>query len=375
MGHITTHTTKSGERRYRARYRDATGREHTKRGFTRKKDAQAFLTQQENAVNRGGHVAPSAGRETFEQYAERWRVVQKHRTSTADLVRRHFTNHVYPVLGDVPLARIDKITVQGMLKRMSATLADGTVTMIYRYVAAVFRSAVDDALIAKSPCAGIKRERPKSRPVVPITTGEVQALIDASPAHVRALVVVAATTGLRQGELFGLTVDRLDLLHRRVRVDRQLVSVAGAPPEFGPLKTDASYRTVPLPQVAVDALAEHLDAYPAVPTALVFRNVHGNAHRRSAFFRTWHDLTRRAGVSESMNFHALRHYYASLLIHGGESVKTVQARLGHASASETLDTYSHLFPESDDRTRDVIDNALGGAVRAATTRPLDAEAL
>lgn len=239
----------------------------------------------------------------------------------------------------------------------------------------MFRSAVDDALIAKSPCAGIKRERPKSPPVVPITTGEVQALIDAAPAHVRALVVVAATTGLRQGELFGLTVDRLDLLHRRVRVDRQLVSVAGAPPEFGPLKTDASYRTVPLPQVAVDALAEHLDAYPAVPTALVFRNVHGNEHRRSAFFRTWHDLTRRAGVSESINFHALRHYYASLLIHGGESVKTVQACLGHASASETLDTYSHLFPESDDRTRDVIENALGGAVRAVTTRPLDVEAL
>ncbi len=51
-------------------------------------------------------------------------------------------------------------------------------------------------------------------------------------------------------------------------------------------------------------------------------------------------------------FHGLRHYYASLLIRHGESVKTVQARLAHATAAETLDTYSHLRPDSDDRTRE-----------------------
>jgi hypothetical protein len=56
---------------------------------------------------------------------------------------------------------------------------------------------------------------------------------------------------------------------------------------------------------------------------------------------------------------SLRHYYASLLIRHGESVKTVQSRLGHASAVETLDTYSHLWPDSDDRTRDAIDSVLG----------------
>ena len=57
--------------------------------------------------------------------------------------------------------------------------------------------------------------------------------------------------------------------------------------------------------------------------------------------------------------HALRHYYASLLIRYGESVNTVQARLGHATAAETLDIYSHIWPDSDDRTRDAIDSVLG----------------
>ena len=66
-----------------------------------------------------------------------------------------------------------------------------------------------------------------------------------------------------------------------------------------------------------------------------------------------------AGLPASVSCHDLRHYYASLLIRHGESVKTVQARLGHASAAETLDCYSHLWPDSDDRTREAIDAVLG----------------
>ena len=67
-----------------------------------------------------------------------------------------------------------------------------------------------------------------------------------------------------------------------------------------------------------------------------------------------------AGAPAGTGFHDLRHYFASLLIRHGESVKTVQSRLGHATAAETLDAYSHLWPDSDDRTRDAIDDVLGG---------------
>lgn len=63
--------------------------------------------------------------------------------------------------------------------------------------------------------------------------------------------------------------------------------------------------------------------------------------------------------------HALRHFYASMLIRSGCSVKVVQARLGHASASETLDTYSHLWPDDEDRTRAAVDGLLGAAVSPA----------
>ena len=174
---------------------------------------------------------------------------------------------------------------------------------------------------------------------------------------------------MRQGECFGLTVDRVRFLERAITVDRQLVTVAGHPPTLGPPKTRASHRTIPLPQVVADALAAHLAAFPAESDALVFTQS-GKPITRSTFGYRWRAAVKKAKLPHGTGFHALRHYYASLLIRHGESVKTVQARLGHASAVETLDTYSHLWPDSDDRTRDAIDSVLAStAYRLRTGRP------
>jgi integrase len=82
--------------------------------------------------------------------------------------------------------------------------------------------------------------------------------------------------------------------------------------------------------------------------------------RRSPFGTLWRRTRKDAGVT-GRTFHSLRHYYASLLTRHGESVTTVQAGLGHASAAETLDTYSHLWPDSGGRTREAVDQILGGA--------------
>lgn len=74
---------------------------------------------------------------------------------------------------------------------------------------------------------------------------------------------------------------------------------------------------------------------------------------------------KRAGIREDTTSHDLRHFYASALIFAGQSVKVVQARLGHASAMETLDTYGHLWPDSDDETRNAVDHVLAGVTVAS----------
>lgn len=342
--------------KYRARYRSPEGKHRTKT-FAKLTEARRWLDENTASVVAGVWVDPSAGRLTFREYAEHWRSVQAHRPSTADQVVRHLHRHVYPVFGSRALASILPSDLKALVKRLSLTLAPATVSVIYRHVSAIFKAAVADRKIAHSPCAGVSVPKPRKARVVPVSTDDVLAVAEAMPTRYRAAVLMSAGTGLRLGEVLGLAVRHVDFLRRQVVVERQLVQIAGQPPEFGPPKTNASYRTVPLPQMVLDELAAHLAAFPPSDRdALVFTNHIGAPIRRTSLWKIWQGAIEVAGV-DPFTFHGLRHHYASLLIRHGESVKVVQERLGHATAAETLDTYSHLWPDSDDRTREAVDAA------------------
>ena len=109
------------------------------------------------------------------------------------------------------------------------------------------------------------------------------------------------------------------------------------------------------------SLAAHLAEYGAGPGRLWSSPTRfGNPLRRNTFGDMWHRAARRGRTPRWATFHDLRHFYASLLIARGCSVKAVQKRLGHQSAMETLDTYGHLWPDSDDETRQAVDHVLSG---------------
>jgi integrase len=353
---------------YRPRFRDASGKEHA-RHFKRKVDAQRWLDEMTAAMVTGQYVDPAAGRVTFRDYAERWRATQVHRPTTAAHVETMLRRHVYPSLGDKRLGSVLPSDIQSLVKQLSLDLAPATVGVVHRILAGIFKTAVRDRRIVASPCEGTKLPKVHRQRIEPMTFEAVEALTAAMPERYRALVTLAAGTGLRQGEIFGLTVDRIDFLRRQLTVDRQLVTMPDRAPYLAPPKTQASVRVVPLPQVVVDAVAAHLATWPT--DQFVFSTELGDPIRRTAFSeRIWRPALKRAGLS-GVTMHGLRHFYASLLIRHGESVKTVQARLGHASAAETLDTYSHLWPDSDDRTRAAVDSVLGrvaDSVRTDATR-------
>ena len=182
------------------------------------------------------------------------------------------------------------------------------------------------------------------------------------PRRYRAVVLAGAGLGLRPGELFGLALDRVDFLRRIVRVDQQLVRVrrpGAARVELAPLKTPASYRTIPLPDVVAAALAAHLVEWPAHPQlGVIFTNQWGGPIQAHPFAAVFAAAAARAGLPAWATPHDCRHYYASALIQGGASAKVLQSRLGHSSATTSLDTYGHLFPDEEDRTRATIDLAL-----------------
>ncbi len=343
---------------WRARYRDGDGKEWSKH-FARKVDAEVWVAGQVTDVARGVHIDPRAGKVTFGAYALAWAAGQVHRSSTRQAVESRLRLHVLPQLGARPIGAIRKSEVQAWVKGRSDFLAASTTRVAYSYVSAIFRAAVEDRLIPSSPCGRVQLPRRDRRRVEPLPVEVVQALADVIAPRYRAVVVLAAGTGLRQGECFGLTLDRVDFLRRTLLVDRQMVTLGGRATALGPPKTAASVRTVPLPQVVADELAAHLAGYPAGEDGLLFTNALGRPINRGSFARVWLPAARRAGLPAGESFHSLRHFYASLLIRHGESVKVIQARLGHASAAETLDTYSHLWPDSEDRTRQAVDAVLG----------------
>ena len=353
--------------KWRARYHDPTGKERSKH-FERKADAQRFLDEMTTSIVSGQYVDPKAGRITVKEYAEDWRKRQVHRPSTQDYHETMLRRHVYPSLGDKGLSSVMPSDIQAWVKRISNDLQPSTVGVLHGILSGILRAAVADRRIPSNPCEGTRLPKAEKKLVEPNKTSEIHALEQAMPDRFRALVTLAAGTGMRQGECFGLTVDRIDFLRRTVRVDRQLVIPKGAEPTFGPPKTRASVRTIPLPQTVVDALAAHLAQFPASPTGLVFTTEDGKPIRRTMFSaRVWRPAVKASGVRQGTRFHDLRHYYASLLIRHNESVKVVQARLRHASAAETLDTYAHLWPDSDDRTREAIDSVFGAPTDSLRT--------
>lgn len=186
--------------------------------------------------------------------------------------------------------------------------------------------------------------------------GEVDELARAIPERFRTLVLTAAYTGLRWGELTGLRAKRLALPERRLTVAESLAEVRGHH-TFKTPKTAASRRSVALPAALVDVLADHLRRWPAVGGGLVFTDPAGGPIRRSNFRRrVWLPAVGET-VGEPCRFHDLRHTHAAWLIGQGEHPKTIQSRLGHASISTTLDRYGHLMPGMDEAAADRLDNA------------------
>lgn len=189
--------------RYRARWREFPGGPQKTRHFDRRLEAQRFLDTVRGDLARGVYIDPAGGRTLFREYAEQWRAAQVHRPSTAQQAETYLRVHAYPTLGHRPLGMIRRSEVQAWVKDRSAVLSPGSVEVVYRWVATIFRAAVSDRLIPASPCDRIGLPKRERHEVVPLTVEAVEALVHAMPDRYRALIVFAAGTGLRQGECFG----------------------------------------------------------------------------------------------------------------------------------------------------------------------------
>lgn len=399
-------------KRWQVRWYDAAG-EQQKENFAKRSQADTRADTIGADLARGLYVDPAAGKESFRSVAERWRTSAVHKGGTPSRVERGLRIHIYPTFGDRPIVSIRPSEVQAWVKDRSQVLAPSTLRVTFAYLVTVMHTAVRDRTIAVNPCAGIKLPEVRRPEIVPLHKDAVRALIEAAPPRYRAMILLAVASGLRQGEVFGLEVDCVDFLRKEVTVRQQLITPdkdADADeeetpePYIGEPKTHESYRTVPLVGLAVDALAAHLQQYPATvvdiedrtdprkpkrrKAHMLFTNDRGVVLKRASWSHVWARMEERANealskayaeayaawvqrgrpkgqepapvrVPDGASMHDLRHFYASALIKNRESVKTVQRRLGHSKPSITLDIYTHLWPDDEDTTRAAVEAVLG----------------
>jgi integrase len=210
--------------------------------------------------------------------------------------------------------------------------------------------------------------RDEQERIVPLTVEQVRALADAVAPRYWAMVMTQAGLGLRIGELLALRVVDVDFLRRTVRVEHQIDPKTR---ERIPPKTPRSRRTLPLPDVVAEALAQHIATFPPTTDGLIFHTSTDRPYWQEHYgARVLARAVEHARLPAGTTSHDLRHHYASVLLAAGESVVAVAERLGHQDATLVLTTYGHLMPDSEDRTRRAVDeawNAVSGAPPEAGT--------
>jgi integrase len=344
------------------RYRDSSGKQRA-RNFDRKTDARAFLATVKTDMVRGTWVDPGQSNTRLGPYAETWFASRLNlRRSTAQTDEGILRRHILPALGDARMGRITRGDVQTWVKSLSETgLGPESVRRCHRMLRAILADAVDDRIITESPCRRISLPRLEHREHLYLTAEEVERLAVAIDVLYMPLVYSAVYLGCRWGELVGLKRENLDLLRRQVRIVGTLEEVRGIR-YVEETKTRTSRRNLSLPPSLASLLAEHLARAPA--SEFVFTGPKGQWLRRSVFRRAeWKPALGHAGLDEGLRFHDLRHSCAALLIAQGAHPKEIQARLGHASITTTLNTYGHLWPSLGAQLDEKIDRVLVEARR------------
>jgi integrase len=331
------------------------------------------LTALDSSKLTGSYVDPAAGKIRFDAWVKAWRAgVVDLRPSTLARDDGYVDRYLLKTFGAMRLSDIDHTAVRAWVAELSGRgLAPATVVKAAQIMGKVMASAVTAGRLASSPCAGLKLPRVERHDMRFLSPAEVAELAEAIELPFRALVYLGAYGGLRVGEMLGLKAGRVDLLRGQVDVAETLVEVSGHL-HSGPPKTRAGRRVVRLPRVVVEALDEHLRAFPAGPADLVFRAPEGGPVRLASWRRRfWAPAVTKAGLAP-LRVHDLRHTAVALWIAAGASPKEIAGRAGHSSVVTVLDRYGHLLPGSEDKVNAALDALATGPRPSAPTLRLTA---
>ena len=321
--------------------------------------SQREVTQKMQAlaveVNQGTYVEPS--KMTVEAWLSTWilEYLGDVKKSSADLYSWSVRKYIIPALGTMKLSALTAPAIQAFyngLARREKPLASKTIKNIHGIIHKALQQAVQIGYIRTNPADACKPPRVGKKQIRPLEEDQVSAFLKEIEGHRHEyLYKIALFTGLREGEVLGLTWDRLDTEHGTLLIDRQLQKEKVKGGQYRLTETkNSEFRTLTLPPSVLKIFEQQREFQETMKEracelwadrGLVFTNEIGGYLSYRTVYDCYKRIVKKLGIPTA-RFHDLRHTYATMAIKGGDDIKTVQENLGHATAAFTLNVYGHV---------------------------------
>ncbi|HEX5082818.1 MAG TPA: tyrosine-type recombinase/integrase [Blastocatellia bacterium] len=355
----------------------ATGKRKTcnKTIYGPKKDAEKYKTAVLREIDLGVFVEPS--RMTVNQYLDKWleaaakpRLRERTYNDYVDMMRRYVRN----ALGATRLDSLKPLDIQTLYGEMQARLSPRIIRYTHSILSSALKQAVMWGMLSRNPAEFVELPKMAKREMDALTAEEVGKLLKASEGDRHAIIFAfAVATGMRPEEYLGLQWRDVDLQKGTATIQRALIWRKGGGWYYDDPKTPQSRRTIPLPASIVKQLSAHKvkQAEHRLKLGkeyennnLVFATEFGTPIRvGNLSCRHFKPALKTAGLPATVRLYDLRHTCATLLLLAGENPKVVSERLGHASITLTLDTYSHVLPNMQKAAAEKLENLLFSNVR------------
>lgn len=320
-----------------------------------RKDAEKRLAELLHQMDNGAFIKPA--RTTMSEYLERWLndyVKTNLSPRSAEGYEHIIRKHLMPALGNITLTQLKTEHLQRYYAdKIAAGLSNLTVRHHHALLHKALSTAVGWGILSRNVADAMTTPRTQRQDMQTWDESEViQFLREAKASPYYALFHTALFTGMRRSELLALKWSDVDFILGQVSVSRSLHCLQGSKIIYSPTKTAKGRRAIALTPTSFVVLSEHRNKCTAdrmllnsrlSEEDLVFCHSDGTPYLPNSITHAWIKTVRKSGL-KPVRLHDARHTHASIMLKQQVHPKIVQERLGHASISVTLDTYSHVAP-------------------------------